>query len=133
VSGVWLLLGPERGEKGTFVENTLATLSKASGSEPEIHRLYPFDTRMVDLVALLRNGSLFASRRIVILANVEAVKGQGEAALLADYCSSPSPDATLFLLSDQVGDREISTRITKAVPKERQKIFWEMFEGRKVE
>jgi DNA polymerase-3 subunit delta len=67
----------------------------------------------------------------VILSNAEAIKGQGDAALLADYCGSPSADATLFLLSDQIG--EVSSRIAKAVPKERQKIFWEMFEGRKVE
>lgn len=133
MSGVWLLLGPERGEKQAFLENAIAGLRKASGSEPEIHRLYPFDTRMVDVVALARNGSLFAAHRVLILANAEAIKGQGETAVLADYCGSPSPDATLFLLSDQVGDREISTRITKAVPKERQKVFWEMFEGRKVE
>ncbi len=131
MGGVWLLLGPERGEKEAFVEAAIAGLKKSSGSEPEIHRAYPFDTRMVDLVALLRNGSLFASHKVVILSNVEGIKGQGDLALLADYCGTPSVDATLFLLSDQIGD--VSSRITKAVPKERQKIFWEMFEGRKVE
>ncbi len=132
MSGVWLLLGPESGEKDAFVDRTVAAVRKGAGSEPEIHRLYPFDTRMVDLVALLRNRSLFATQRVVILSNVEAVKGQGEALLLADYCASPSPDATLILRSTGLtGD--ISSRITKAVPKERQKIFWEMFEGRKAE
>ena len=131
MGGVWLLLGPERGEKEAFVETAIAGLKKSSGSQPEIHRVYPFDTRMVDLVALLRNGSLFASHKVVILSNAEGIKGPGDAALLADYCGSPSADATLFLLSDQVG--EVSSRITKAVPRDRQKIFWEMFEGRKVE
>lgn len=132
MSGVWLLLGPESGEKDAFVDSTLAAARKAAGSEPEIHRLYPFDTRMVDLVALLRNRSLFATHRVAILSNVEAVKGQGDTAALADYCGSPSPDATLILRSEALpGD--ISSRIIKAVPKDRQKIFWEMFEGRKAE
>ncbi len=133
MSGIWLLLGPERGEKDAFVETILAGVRKACGSEPEVHRQYPFDTRMVDLVALLRNGSLFAAQRVVILSNLESVKGPGEAALLADYCASPSPDATLVLLSESTSDRDIPARILKAVPKDRKKIFWEMFEGRKTE
>ena len=133
MSGIWLLLGPERGEKDAFVDNVLAGARKASGSEPEVHRLYPFDTRMVDLVALLRNGSLFAAHRVVILSNLESVKGQGEAALLADYCAAPAPDATLLLLSESTSDRDLPTRIVKAIPKDRKKIFWEMFEGRKTE
>ena len=132
MSGVWLLLGPEAGEKEAFVASTLAALRKASGSEPEIHRLYPFDTRMVDLVAVLRNGSLFASHRVVILSNVEAIKGQTEAAALSEYCASPSPDATLLMLSDEVGSA-VSKRVTDVVPRDRQKVFWEMFESRKVD
>jgi DNA polymerase III subunit delta len=129
--GVWLLLGPERGEKDAFLDSALSSLRKSAGSDVEVQKLYPFDTRMVDLVALLCNGSLFAPHRAVILGNAEAVKGQTEAAILADYCAAPAPGATLFLLSDEVGD--ISSRVLKAVPKDRQKIFWEMFEGRKVE
>jgi DNA polymerase III subunit delta len=129
--GVWLLLGPERGEKDAFLENALSSLRKSAGADVEVQRVYPFDTRMVDLVALLRNGSLFAPHRAVILGSVEAVKGQTEAAILGDYCAAPAPDVTLFLLSDEVSD--ISSRVLKAVPKDRQKIFWEMFEGRKVD
>ena len=132
MSGVWLLLGPEEGEKSVFLKATIAAATKASGGEPDVHRAYPYDTNIVDLVARLRTGALFAAHRVLILGEVDAIRSQSDVAVLADYCADPAPDATLVLQSAELPGK-IPSRLVRAVPKERQKIFWEMFENRQVD
>ena len=132
MSGVWLLLGPEEGEKTQFIDQIIKRITRESGGAPELHRVYPYDSSVVDIVALLRNGSLFASHRAVIFSGVHDVKAANDVTVLAEYCGTPSQEATLFLVSSQLSGR-VAAALVRAVPKDRQKIFWEMFENRKVE
>jgi len=133
-----LLLGPEEGEKLAFIEKITEALAARLGEPPERSRFYAGETSMSEVVRCLRNMSLFARHRLVIVANAEEVKRAEEVAALVEYLASPAEDATLLLLSAGFpGD--IDRRITGdqrkktpgAVPFEHQKVFWEMFDNQK--
>lgn len=125
---VFLLLGPEYGAKEEFVKNVKKTLTRAGGEGPETHTFYPFETPVNTVVSLLQNGSLFSSRKLVLLHKAETIKKKDDISLLLDYCKHPSPDATFLLLSDEI---RVDKKLEAAVGKNNKKIFWEMFENQK--
>jgi DNA polymerase III subunit delta len=125
-----LLLGPEEGEKAAFIEKIKNTLVARLGEQPEVTRFYAGESRMADVVLCLRNQTLFSKHRLVIVGNMEEVKRSEEVAGLVEYLSSPATDATLLLVSAGFAG-EIDKKITAAVQKDSQKIFWEMFDNQK--
>jgi DNA polymerase-3 subunit delta len=129
-SSTYLFLGPEEGEKAAHLEKVKQGIVTASGEQPEVSRFYAGESRMADVVLCLRNQTLFARHRLVILANLDEVKRAEEVATLVEYLGAPASDATLVLLSGGFAG-EIDRKITAAVPKESQKIFWEMFDNQK--
>ena len=128
---VFLLLGPEEGDKDRFISDQIEKIRSKFSEDPEIYRFYPFESNLLDIFALLRNGSLFTKHKVVILNNVEEISRSGDLSLLTEYMKNPSPEGTLFLRSAEIG--RISQRIQKAVPPSNKKIFWEMFENRKAD
>jgi DNA polymerase-3 subunit delta len=129
-SSTYLFLGPEEGEKAAHLEKVKQGIVTASGEQPEVSRFYAGESRMADVVLCLRNQTLFARHRLVILANLDEVKRAEEVATLVEYLGAPASDATLVLLSGGFAG-EIDRKIIAAVPKESQKIFWEMFDNQK--
>ncbi len=127
---VRLLLGPEEGEKAALVSTIKEGLTARMGEQPEVTRFYAGDGPVAEIVLCLRNQTLFSKHRLVIVANVEAVKRADEVAQLVEYCGAPAPDATLLLLSSGFAS-DIDKKLMSAVPKDAQKIFWEMFENQK--
>jgi DNA polymerase-3 subunit delta len=127
---LYLLLGPEEGEKDAFVRHLLERIGRKLGEEPELHRFYAFENALPEVLASLRNGSLFARHRVVVLRGVEEIRRKGDLDMLAGYCDRPAPDTTLLLVSEEVG--RIDERLKKLVPKENQQIFWELFETQKM-
>jgi DNA polymerase III subunit delta len=135
---VRLLLGPEEGEKSAFVEKVSESLAARCGEPPERTRFFAGETSVAEVVRCLRNMSLFARHRLVIVAHAEEIKGTEEVAALVEYCASPAEDATLLLLSAGFSgdiDRKIIGDQKKksggAIPFEHQKVFWEMFDNQK--
>jgi DNA polymerase III delta subunit len=47
---VYLLLGPETGEKELFIDGIRKRIVEQTGSSPEESRFYPYDSSMTDLV-----------------------------------------------------------------------------------
>lgn len=129
-SSAWLLLGPEAGEKSTFIEGLAKSLAKSVGEPPEVHRFYAFEAKMTEVVRCLRNQSLFARHRLVIVDEADRVKRAEETAALVEYLKNPALDATLVLESSE-NPREMDRKIVAAVAKDNQKIFWEMFDNQK--
>ena len=127
---VFLLLGPEEGEKSVFIKNRITEIKNRITEKPEIHRFYPFDSNMVDIIAVICNRSLFSKYKIVLLYNVEEIKKPKDVSVLADYLSRPVDEVTLFLLSSSVAD--ISRKIEKKITRENKIIFWEMFDDKKI-
>lgn len=65
------------------------------------------------VVAAARTGSLFASRRAVVVRNADSLKGDGEE--MVTYLDDPSPDAALILLTVKPDRRKtVWKRLTEA-------------------
>lgn len=124
----FLYLGPEIGERKDAVDELRAAL--AATSELEEFTFYAGETPIPDFVSNLRNGSLFSDARLVQLKNAEAIKKKEEIELLAAYMAKPQDDTVLVLISDETF---VDKRLENAAPKEAKRVFWEMFENRKIE
>lgn len=126
---IFLLLGTEEGEKIQYLRKYIQTIQEKEGEEPEVLRYYPFESNLVDIVAILRNKSLFAGHTVVILYNIEEIKKHEELKILQDYLEHPSESSTLFLLSSSI--QQVSKKITSNVPPKNKIIFWELFDTQK--
>jgi DNA polymerase-3 subunit delta len=127
---VWLLAGPEEGEKEARVAAIAKQIEARTGEPPERHRFHAYESRMADVAMVLSNRSLFAKHRLVLLADAESIKGKAEAEALAAYLASPADDATLVIETSELPGA-IDASVVKLVPKPAQVIFWEMFDGAK--
>ncbi len=127
-SGIYLLLGPENGQKIESLAGLRKRITAAAKEAPEEHRYYPFKAEYLDLVAILRNTSLFSRHRLVILNQAHELKNRADVDILRDYCSRPADDATFVMVSDLY---QIDRRIADKVPKENRKVFWELFDNQK--
>ena len=126
---LYLLLGPEEGEKDSFINRLIRRITKTIGQAPETHRFYAFDSDMLEILATLRNGTLFSPYRVVLFRNVELLSKKRDLDQLAEYCDRPAPQTSLILLSEEIG--RIDKRLEKMVPKDNKVIFWELFENQK--
>lgn len=126
---VYLLLGPETGEKGIRLKEIRAELQKEFNSDPEIHRFYPFETLNGEIFTALHNNSLFSDHRLVILSQAESLQAS-QIKELASYIKTPIESATLVIISSE---NYLSPKLSAGVPKNQITIFWEMFDNRKPE
>ncbi|MFW5710457.1 MAG: DNA polymerase III subunit delta [bacterium] len=126
---VYLLVGPEEGEKQEFIQSIRQGYEKATGEKPETYRFYSGQTDMGEVVSLLQNGSLFSSYKFVTVLQIEELK-KADLQILSDYIGSADSSATLFLLTHEY---RAPAQLTKVVPKAQQKTFFELFEDKKRE
>lgn len=131
---VWLFMGPEIGERNAAVQTISKTLLKKYG-DVEIHTIYAGETGIGSVVSLLQNASLFSPAKLVILKSAELIKKKEDVDLLTAWIDSVSKknvqnDSFLILISEETS---LLKKITDAIPKTQQKIFWEMFENKKYE
>lgn len=128
IESAYLLAGPEAGKRAAFAAELRAAIAAADGSPPEEHRAYASETGMDEILGLLRNGSLFSSRRIVEYRGAELIKGKDDLRSLAAYLASPAPDAVLLLVTEAFYAEKA---LEEAVGKDRKRTFFEMFENEK--
>jgi DNA polymerase-3 subunit delta len=126
----YLFLGPEIGERRDAVDTIRKNLTKKSNQVPEEYSFYAGETSISEMVAILRNGSLFADARLFQIKHPELIKKKEDQELLASYMQSPQDDTILILVSDETS---LDKKIENAVPKENKRIFWELFENRKAD
>jgi DNA polymerase-3 subunit delta len=123
----YVLLGPEVGQKNSFLDEIRLAMTKSFGEKPEEHRLYSFDTPIEEALGILRNASLFSASRLVLYNGVEDIKKKDEIQSLLGYFKKPSPEGVLVLLSEKISaDKKILDAAGS-----RKKIFWELFENQK--
>ncbi len=125
---VYLLAGPEAGKRQAFIAEVKAAILAVDKAPAEEHRLYAQDTTVGDLLSLLRNGSLFSSRRIVEFRGVESVKAKDDIRALADYAAQPAKDAVLILVTESFYAEK---GLEDAVGKDRKRTFYELFDNEK--
>ncbi len=132
---IWLLLGPEIGNKNDDIKKIRAMAKKELGDIDE-DIFYANETSLAEILSLLQNGSLFSSGRLVILRSAEIVKKKEDIAMLADWVSGfekkSNSDNTswLILVSDEIS---ADKKLENLIPKQHKKVFWEMFENQKTE
>lgn len=129
VAPVYLLLGPEAGDKGQRIKDIRAELRQQTGGEPELHRFYPFETENGEMFIALDNNSLFSDHRLVILSQADELSA-AQVAQLVEYIGHPSSTATLLIVSNETS---VASKLMSAVPKAQTEIFWEMFENKKAD
>ena len=125
---LYLLLGPETGKKNAFIGDLREGLAAEGGAPPEDYRFYPFETPLSEVIALMRNPSLFAERKLVIYCGAAQLKGAGDLALLAAYAKSPAPDGVLVFTDDGF---QVDKKLEGAVGAAGTVKFWELFENDK--
>ena len=125
---VYLLLGPETGQKQEFLDTVRAAIQRLTGEQPEEHRFYPYKAEIRDLVSLLRNSSLFARHKLVTFSDAHELTRKPEVDPLVEYLKHPSSEATIVLMSDGYS---VDRRIEKQIPGEQRKVFWELYENQK--
>jgi DNA polymerase III subunit delta len=128
VESCYILAGPEAGKRSAFIAEIKAAMASADGAPPEEHRLYASESDASALLGVLRNGSLFAPRRLVEYRGAELAKGKEDLAALAAYVAAPAPDAVLLLVTDSF---YLEKALEDAVGKDRKRTFFEMFENEK--
>jgi DNA polymerase-3 subunit delta len=128
-NNVFLLLGPEEGEKFNYIQKIIKKITQKNGEKPEVMRLFSFESNIVDVVALLQSKSLFSQHTVIILNNVEAIKDTNDLRILGEYLKNPSALSTLFLLSQTIQD--VHKEIVSKIPPKNKVIFWELFENQK--
>ncbi|MCK5736929.1 MAG: DNA polymerase III subunit delta [Spirochaetaceae bacterium] len=125
---VYFYPGPEVGRKRDRLDELKEALEKQDGEAPELHRFYPYDSETPEIISLLKNGSLFSSRRLVILADAHALKA-ADIKIFKEYIAKPSPEAILVFTTDEgPGSRAYPRSLADALPKKAVEVFWEMFE-----
>jgi len=123
---IWLLLGPEHGQKQDFLADLKDKLTKQFREAPELHKFYAFETPFGEVLSLLQNGDLFAAHKLVTIQNADEYK-KADNDLIKAYAKHPAAESTLVLLSDETK----ADALTRIVPKDQTKVFWEMFESQK--
>ncbi len=127
--GVRLLLGPDTGKKGAFVDRVVAAAEARFGAT-EVLRTFPYDTDLVDLVATLRTPGLFTAHRVVVLQEVQDLRAGAQLDALLAYCRDPAPASTLLLTAGGTA-RDLLVALPRAVGSARTTMFWEMFENQR--
>jgi DNA polymerase-3 subunit delta len=131
----FLFLGPELGEKLDALEAMRKSLcpekpQAQSSAPPEETSFYAGETPVSQIVSVVKNGSLFSEARLFIVKNAEYIKKKEDVGLIVPCLQNPGNGVTLVLFSDET---RLDKRIEDAVPKDRRRIFWELFENRKNE
>lgn len=125
----FLFLGPEIGEKQEAVKALRDDITKRQGP-PEETSFYAGETPVSAMVSILQNPSLFADARLIFIKNADAIKKKDEVELLSSYIKKPQEDTTLVLISEET---KADGALERALPAQGKRIFWELFEDRKIE
>lgn len=126
---IYLYTGPETGERDAAVQTVKDSLKKKYGNI-EQYSFYASETPVEEFMAVLQNESLFSPSVCVTVKNADSIKKKDDVDTLISWIESSPPETNvLILISDEIS---IDSKIEKAVPASNKKIFWEMFEDRKI-
>lgn len=132
---VYLLLGPENGEKEEKIKAIRGEIAKATNGSYEVHRYHPSDDGWeTALWQDLTTSGFFSSWTIVVLEEAETLN-KAQLKKLASYVaavSAPHPGieatATLLIVSDQP---YLDRTLSGVVPKDATQVFYELSGERK--
>jgi len=125
---IYLYTGSEAGERNDAIAALKESARRKNGALDE-YSYFAADVRFCDVIAQLRNESLFSQALFIVLRNAEEIKLKEDIELLASWvaAASNSPN-TLVLVSESNG---VEKKVEALIPPSHKKIFWEMFDDRK--
>lgn len=128
-AAVYLYTGPEFGERNDAVEKIRAQTKKKFGDAEE-YLFYATETSIGEIVSLLQSGSLFSSAKFVLVKAAEVIKKKDDVETLVSWIDTSNDESSvLVLVSDEIS---IEKKIDSAINAANKKVFWEMFEDRKI-
>ena len=126
---IYLYTGPEFGERNDAVSAVKEAMRKAHGELDE-YLFYANETPVSEIVTILRSGSLFTNASCVVVRSVESIKKKEDVGAISAWVKTAGEGTSaLILVSDEIA---VDAKLEKLVPSAHKKIFWEMFEDRKV-
>ncbi|MDR2096038.1 MAG: DNA polymerase III subunit delta [Treponema sp.] len=125
----YIFLGPEIGEKEEAIQEIRRKLQGSRRAVEEMS-FYAGETTVPGIVSILRNGSLFADARLFLIKNAEVLKKKEETESIAAYIKTPQDDTVLILISENTVIDKVIENAAGAAGK---KLFYELFENRKIE
>jgi len=127
-NNIWLLLGPEIGEKADAIDELRKKISPNGGAEETVY--YAGETPVHVMVSVMQNGSLFADKRLFFIKCAEGIKKKEDIDILSLYAASPPDDTYLIFISEEIG---IAKGVENLIAPANKRIFWELYENRKSE
>lgn len=134
---VYLYTGQEFGERNDAVNSIKTQIKKKFGAFDD-YAYYASETSVATVVSMLQSESLFTPATCIVYKSAELIKKKEDIELLSSWINSVTPNAknknpkdssVLILVSDE---NTVDAKLSKIIPKENQKIFWVMFENRRV-
>ncbi|MBK5201229.1 MAG: DNA polymerase III subunit delta [Spirochaetaceae bacterium] len=124
---IYLLLGPEKGQKQDRINQIRSQLNKQFREEIEYSKYYAFDDNIDQMYIELNNSSLFSAHSLIVLHNIDSLKSP-EAKNIIRYIENPSDSSTLILDSDEFSLKSPLTQVATLL-KPQTTIFWGLQEN----
>jgi len=123
----YVFLGTEIGRRNDAIADVRKKLSSRGGA-PEETVFYAGETEAMRIAEAIRNHSLFASARLFVVRNAEAIKKKEDAALIVSCMEELDGDTAMILVSDEF---KLIAALDNCCPRENRVVFYEMFENQK--
>lgn len=117
-----LFVGPDRGRQQAELKRLRQQLAAAYKEEPELVSFYADQDACDDILASLRNGSLFSARQLVLVYRCECFSA-ADAKKIQVYWKNPNSQNTVVFLSEEYGDAKDRF---KFAAKDEIQAFWEV-------
>ena len=128
---VFLLLGPEEGEKSEFIKRERNKI-RSLYPDTEEYVFFGGDEDGGGISSALSQSSLFSSYRFVVLKHYENVKKTDETySSLSDFGDNPQDDCTLIVTTTETSSVNLPKSLAVLAGKENTIVFWEMFDNEK--
>ncbi len=129
---VYLLLGPEEGEKKEFIEKEKSRIL-AIHPDAELYTFFTGDDSEDAVYQALSQNSLFSSFRFIVIKAFEnASKTDGISKALTEYAKAPQDDAEIIIVSSDPSSSSIPKAIAELAGKDNTKVYWELRESDKI-
>lgn len=126
---IYLFTGPELGERNEEIQKVKSSLKKKLGSIEEFN-FYATETPVYEFMSVLQNESLFSNGTCVVVKNAESITSDSDIKIISKWVEDVQIESSvLILVSESIS---VDKKLEKFVPPSHKKIFWEMFESKKV-
>ncbi len=128
----YLFKGPEFGERNEALQE-LKNKAKKEFPSVEFNSFYMTDSSLSEIITQFSTGSLFSEALFYVIKNAELIKKKEDIALLENWKkgieAEKSNSSILVLITDK---NSVEKKLESIVPKENVKMFWEMFENKRL-